>query len=150
MEAQKAEHLRDHRRLVSDEERGRPRLGECVELLVGEELRDRRRDLAVGAEDDVGEPLRAPRLGHVLELLDLPAGELARHAQVPDGGRVREDAEAGAARQLGRVLDLEAEAQVGLVAPEPERRLLPAHAREGRLELDSEELAPDAHDDALG
>ena len=150
VQAQQAEHLGSERRRVRHEERRRPRLPKRRELLLGEELRDRRSDFAVLAEDDVGETLGAPRLGHVLELLDLGAAELARNAQVPDGLRVREHAELRAAGDLRRILDLQSETKVGLVRAEPELRLLPRHPGERRLELDTDRLAPDAGDDPLG
>src|SRR5581483_5761812 len=114
-------------------ERRRARLAaEARELRLAEELRDRRGDLTVGAMDEVRESLRAPLLGHLLELRDLGTAELARHLQEADRGRVREDAELRAARELGRVLDLEAEPQVGLVGAVPAVGLLPRQAREGR------------------
>src|SRR5204862_6422 len=75
------------------EQRRRPRLAQRVERLLRQELRDRRADLAVGAEDDVREPLRAPALRKLLEPLHLAARELAGHLQVPHGLRVREYAE---------------------------------------------------------
>ena len=80
-----------------------------------EELRDRRAHLAVLAEHEVREPLRAPLLRDLLELRELAARELLRDAQEAHRRGVGEDAELGAARDLGRVLDLEPEAQVGLV-----------------------------------
>ena len=114
-----------------------------------EELRDRRADLAVGAEDDVREALRAPRLRLVLERLHLGPRELLRHGDVAHGLRVGEDAELGAARRLGRLLDLHPEAQVGPVDAEAQHRLVVAHPLERRLELHADALAPDAHDDPL-
>ena len=61
----------------------------------------------------------------------------------------REDAELRAARDLGRVLELEPEARVRLVRAEPAIGLLEGHARERRLDLDPEALAPDAGVHAL-
>ena len=69
VQAKQAEHLARELRRVGDEEGRRPRLAERRQLGLREELRDRRGDFAVLAEDDVGEAFRAPRLGHVLELL---------------------------------------------------------------------------------
>ena len=66
-----------------------------------------------------------------------------RHAEEAHGLGAREDAELRAARRLGRVLDLEPEAQVGLVRAEAPVGLCVGHARERRLELDAEALAPD-------
>ena len=86
-------------RLVGDEQQRVARPTPAPRAGLGEELRDRRRDLAVRAEDDVGEPLRAPRL----RLRPRAPASSAREnsfgtRDVADGRRVREDAELGAAR----------------------------------------------------
>ena len=70
-------------------------------------------------------------------------------ADEADGGGVREHAELGAARRLGRVLDLEAEAEVRLVAPVPRLRLRMGHAREGRRHVGADAFAPDRGAHAL-
>src|SRR4051812_36003202 len=57
--------------------------------------------------------------------------------------RLREDAELRAARQFGRLVNLEPEAQVGLVGAVAQLRLVPGHALVRRLELDVEAFAPD-------
>ena len=72
-----------------------------------EELRDLR---------EVREALRPPLLRERLEPSVLGARERLRDDEVANAGRVREDAELGAARHLGRVLDLHPEPEVGLVA----------------------------------
>ena len=114
------------------------------QLLLGEELRDRRAHLALLVVDEVGEPLRPPLLRELLELRQVAAAELLRHAQEPHGLGALEDAELGAARHLGRVLELEPEARVRLVGAEAAVGLLERHPRERRLDLDPEALAPDA------
>ena len=100
------------------------------ELVFGQELGDRRANLALLVEHEVGEPLRPPLLGERLEPVELGARELLRDADEPHGGRIGEDAELGVARELGRILDLELEAQIGLVRAVAVVRLLPGHATE--------------------
>jgi hypothetical protein len=136
-------------RLVGRKERRRAGLAHALELALGEELRDRRAHLAVGAEDDVGEALRAPRADHRLELVELTARELPRHRQEPNGRGLGEHAELGPACDLRRILDLEAEAQVGPVDPETEHRLVVGDPLERRRELDADALPPDALHDPL-
>ena len=126
-----------------------PGYAPLFEQLRREELRDRRADLAVLAEDEIRETLRSPRLRLVLERLHLGARELPRHGEVAHAWRIREDAELGAARRVGRLLDLHPEAQVGPVDAEAEHRLVVRHAVERRGELDADALAPDAHGDSL-
>ena len=120
-----------------------------LEQLGREKLRDRRRDVAVGAEDDIRETLRAPRLRLVLERLHLGARELLRHRDVAHRLGICEHAELRIARVGRDVLDLDPEAKVGPVDAEPEHRLVVRHPLERRLELDADALAPDARDDAL-
>ena len=127
-----------------EEHRRRGIAAEDGQLFLGEKLRDRRAHLALLVEHEVGEPLRAPLLGELLELRQVAAAELLRHAQEPHGLGALEDAELGAARHLGRVLELEPEASVRLVGAETAVGLLERHARERRRDLDSEALAPDA------
>ena len=114
-----------------------------VELLLGEELRDRRAHLALLVVDEVREPLRPPLLRDLLEPSEIAARELLRHAQEAHRLRAREDAELGAARDLGRVLELEPEARVRLVGAEAAVGLREGHAGERRLDLDPEALPPD-------
>ncbi len=145
VEAERAEHARDHRRLVGPEQHRRRRLRpERVQLGLREELCDRRANLALLVVDEIREALRAPLLGDPFEPLEVGARELLGNAQETDRRRVREDAELGAARQLRRVLDLEPEAQVGLVRSIARLRLVPGHPWERRLDLDAEAVAPDA------
>ena len=80
------------------------------------------RNFAIGERTSPSEPYTryaspfAPHsFANVLELGELAAGQLTRHDQVADDGRTGEDAELGSAGHLGRVLDLEPEAEVGLV-----------------------------------
>ena len=124
-----------------------PRLAPALEQLGREELRDRRRKLAVGAEDDVREALRAPRLRLVLERLHLGARELRRHRDVAHARRIREDAELAFASVCRDVLDLHAEAEVRPVDTEAQHRLVVGHARERCFELDADALPPDPLDD---
>src|SRR5262249_37696878 len=91
----------------------------------------------------------APAAHELLELRELAARQLAVDAEVAHRRRVGEDAELRVAREGGRVLDLETEAQVGLVGAVPPVGVLPLHARERRLELDPAALLPDAGDDPL-
>ena len=95
------------------------------ELVLGQELGDRRADLAFLVEHEIGQPLRPPLLGERLEPVELGPRELLRDADEAHGGRIGEDAELGVARELGRVLDLELEAQIGLVRAVAVVRLLP-------------------------
>ncbi len=132
MRAQRAEHAFDHRLAVGHEEDGRVRRGaKCLELGLGEELRDRRTHLAGLVDDEVGEPLRTPLLRELLEASELRARERTRHDEIADHGRTREHAELRSARHLRRVLDLETEAHVGLVGPIAEHRLGIREPREG-------------------
>ena len=85
-----------------------------------------------------------------------PRASRGRRARAPRSTRRYRTAAASAntpnsraARDLGRVLDLEPEAKVRLVRAVAEVRLLPGHARERRLELDAAALAPDPRDDPL-
>ena len=72
VESQRSEDPRDHRRLVGGEEHGRRRLrAKTVELLLREELRDRRADLALLVVDEIGEALRPPLLGDPFEPLEV-------------------------------------------------------------------------------
>ena len=140
----RTEHARDLIRLVGPEEHGRARLGaERHELLLGQELRDRRARLTVLSVDDVRQPLRAPLLRELLEPLEIGARVLLRDGQVANRGGAREDLELRAPRELGRVLDLEPEAQVGLVGAVPEHRVGVGQPLERDLELDADRLAPD-------
>ena len=91
----------------------------------------------------VGEPLRAALLRGLLERRQLGAGEHLRHAQEANGVGGGEDAELGAAGQLGRVLELEPESCVGLVGAEPAVGLLVGHPRPGSRNLEPDAVAPD-------
>ncbi len=119
------------------------------QLLFGQELRDRRARLSVLAVDDVREPLRSPLLRERLELVELGARELLGHAQEANGRRAGEDLELRAARERGRVLDLETEPQVRLVRPEAGHRLGIGQALERSLQVDAERLSPDLDDHPL-
>src|SRR5207302_341839 len=131
--------------LVGTEGHRRPGVGtEGAELRLGEELRDRRSGLPVLAVDDVRESLRPPLLRVLLELGQLGARVLLGHGQVADRGRIGKDPELRAARDLGRVLDLETETEVGLVGAVAQHRLRVGEPLERRLELYTERLAPDA------
>ena len=87
VEAERAEHARGDGRLVGGEEHGRAGLGaEARELLLGEELGDRRAHLPVLVEDEVREPLRPPLLRERLQPLQLRARERLRDADEPHAG----------------------------------------------------------------
>ena len=145
--AELAEHARDGCRLAGAEEHGRAGLAaEELELRLGEELDDRRMWFSVLPVDDVSQPACSPLLGELLQFRQIAARVGSRRAQEANARRLREDAELGAASDLGRVLDLEPEAQIGLVASVATHGLAPVHALEGQLELDSEALAPDCLD----
>jgi hypothetical protein len=76
LRAQSAEHALDHRHGVCREQDGRARRrGERLELLLREELRDRRADLSRLVHDEVGEALRPPLLRDLLEPPELRARE---------------------------------------------------------------------------
>ncbi len=92
--------------------------------LLGEELRDLRQ---------VGQPLCSPLLRELFEPRLLGAGERPRHDDVADARRVLEDAELGAPRHLGRLLDLQPEAEVGLVGAVAKHRVAVREARERTL-----------------
>ncbi len=129
MDAEAAEHARDSRLVAGCEERGRARLApECLELRLGEELRDRRPHL-VAVVDQVRETLGSPLLRDLLEPLQLRPRERARRDEEAHGLGSCEDAELGAARHLGRILDLEAVAQIWLVGAVPSERLRVRQAR---------------------
>ncbi len=134
----------------AEEERLSRRDPERLELVLREELGDRRADLSgLLVADEVREPLRPALLRDVLESSQLGARVRARDAQEPDGFGVCEDAELGPARELGRVLELESEACIRLVRSEPPVGLLVRHLRERRLDLDPEALAPDGREGPL-
>ena len=101
LEAERAEHPRGHRpRVGGEEQRLVGRRGERLELRLGEELRDRRADLALLVADHVGEALGAELLRALLERGELGAREHPRDAEEPHRLGAGEDAELGAARRL--------------------------------------------------
>src|SRR6185369_5776157 len=71
-----------------------------------------------------------PLLREVLELLQLAPRERLRRDEVAHSVGVREHPELGVARERGRVLDLQTEAEVGLVGAVPQHRLGIGHAWE--------------------
>ena len=145
MEPERPENTRGRRPRVGREEHRRGGIAaKHRELFLGEKLRDRRTHLALLVEHEVGEPLRAPLLGELLELRQITAAELLRHAQEAHSLGAGEDTELGAARHLGGVLELEPEARIRLVRAETSIRLVERHPRERRRDLDSQALAPDA------
>src|SRR5688572_15442772 len=145
MEAQMAEHPRRHRPLVGgEEERLAGAYLERLELLVGQELRDRRTDLAgVRIPHEVGEALRAALLRDLLEGGELGAGILAWNADEANRLRAREHAELRSSRCLRRVLDLETEPRVRLLGAKTAVGFGERHTRKRRVDLDAEALAPD-------
>ena len=85
------------------------------------------RNLAIGSatspsspDDDVGKPLGAPRLRLLLERLERPCARAPSARRGSARPERREDTELGAPRGVGCLLDLHAEAQVGLVDAEAE------------------------------
>jgi len=145
METERPQDASDHLRLVrTEQDRRRGPGAEVVELLLREELRDRRAHLALLVVHEVREPLRPPFLGERLQPLEVGARELLRHSQEANSRRVREDAELRAARHGGRVLDLEPEAQVRLVGAVASLCFVPCHPLEAGLDLDADRVAPDA------
>src|SRR6188472_1106840 len=143
------EHARDRRRVAGAEQHGRaPLRAEGVELRLRQELRDRRADLAA-LVDEVREALRAPLLRDLLESLQLGPREDAGNRQEADRLGAAEDAELGAARHLGRILDLETEAQIRLVRAVAQKRIRERQPRErpcGGVAPDGRERI---HDDLL-
>ena len=114
------------------------------ERLRAQELRDRRVDLAVGPHADVDQALGAEAPGNLGQLVDLAAGRLAlaghddcldpaarSQGLVEDPESTRRPARVGQGR--GQVDQLHAEAQVGLVGPEPLDDLGVGEARERHL-----------------
>src|SRR5262245_11273347 len=139
----------DLRPVGAEQDRGAGVAAKRRELLLGQELRDRRSWLTVLAVHDVREALRAPLLGEVLQLLEMGARVLLRHAKEAHCGCVGEDLERRAARHLRRVLDLEPEAEIRLVRAVLEHRVRVGHPRERCRELHSDRLAPDRRKGAL-
>ena len=95
VQAQRAEHARDDRRLVGGEEHGRARDPPGSASSSASE-----RNFAIGertspslVDDEVGEPFRAPLLRDLLEPCELAARERLRRDEEAHGRRVREDAE---------------------------------------------------------
>ena len=129
------EHARDSQRLVGAEENCGGRLlgPDRLDQLGGEELRDRRAHLALLVEHEVREPFAAPLLRQLLQRGELGARELLRHGQTLDARRLREHLEVGVAGLRSEVVQLEAEAQVGLVGAEARHRLVPGQPPEGAL-----------------
>src|SRR5205823_3762624 len=126
-------------------EHGRRRVrAKSVELLLREELRDWRADLALLVVDEIGEALRPPLLGDPFEPLEAGTCELLRDAEKTHSRRAREDAELGPARQLSRVLDLQAEAKIRFVGAVAGLGFIPGQPLERGLDLDAETVAPDA------
>ena len=107
MNAQAAEHATDRMLVGGSEEHGRAGLGtERSELLLREELRDRRANLAV-VVDEVCEPLCSPLLRDLFETGELGPREHSRHDEIADDRSVRKDTELRGPRRLGRIFDLE-------------------------------------------
>ena len=131
VQAQEAEHPRHHRLVAGGEEHRRPGLvAECLQLALGEELRDRRADLPALVAHEVGEPLRAPLPRELFEARELSAGECLRRNDVPNGGGAPEHAELRIARDVVGVLDLHPEAEVRLVRAVLRDRLVISETRE--------------------
>src|SRR4051812_16377086 len=150
VEPQRTKHARDHDRLVGGEENAVARIAaEVRELLLGEELGDRRTHLALLVPHEVREPLGTPLLRHLLEALELAAGESLRHADEAHGRRAREDAELRIAGDLGRLLELEPEPKVRLVRAEARVGFRPGEPWERRLELHVEAVSPGGLDHLL-
>ena len=124
-------------------------------LLGREEFGERGRDLAA-VHLRPGEPLGTIGLGKLGKRVDLLAGECAAalHVDGADaaacGKRACEDLELGVLHNVGEILQLKAEAQVGLIRTEALHRLLPLHAEEGRLKIDAVELLPQTLEEAFG
>ena len=130
VDAHATEDARDRRLVPGGEQHRRAGLApERVELALREELRDRRPHL-VAVVDEVRQPLRPPLLRDLLEPLQLRPRERARRDEEAHRLRPAEYAELRAARHLGRVLDLEAEAKVGLVGAVAGERVRVGEARE--------------------
>jgi hypothetical protein len=104
-----------------------------LDHLGREELGDRRAHLTFLVEHEVREPLPAPLLRQLLERGELGARELLRHGQVLHARSLREHLELRVARLLGEVVQLEPEAQVGLVGAVARHRLVPGQAPERPL-----------------
>src|SRR4051794_29063868 len=125
MHPETAEHPSDEVGLAGAEENcGAGLGGERSELLLREELGDRRAPLAVLVDDDVCETLCSPPLGDFLEPCELRAGEWLRRDEVADRRSTPEDTELRAARHLGGVLDLHAVPEVRFVSTEAQHHLV--------------------------
>ena len=84
----------------------------------GQEFGDRRAHLSGLVVHEVRHALCSPLLGDFLERRELAPREGLRHAEEPDGVGPGEDPELRSPGHRGRVFQLEAEAQVGLVRAE--------------------------------
>ena len=147
--------------VVGDEEERRPRdrahlLRDRLAQLRSEGLRERRLPAPVLLDLGPAEALRPAVLAlldEVGELVEAAAAEalevLGRDADALDVGRLGEDREAAALDRRRDVLELQAEANVGLVVAVAGHRLGPGHPHEGARELDPEQLTPLPRDQLL-
>ena len=151
VEAKGGEDLRRRSPVAGREEQRLPGSDrEPLELHVGEELRDRRANLARRlVPDEVRQPSSAVHLRELLERPELGARERPRDAKEADGLRAGEDAELRLPRELSRILELERETGIGLVRAKSAIRLGERHALPRRLDLDAEALAPDPREHLL-
>ena len=124
-------------------------------LLVSQELLVGRRDLAV-QHSGPGQALGLVGLDELAQLVDLLPGEVlgvAVHVNETDGAagldRLGKDAEAAVLHQVGDVLQLKAEAHVGLIGTEAVHGLPPGHPQEGGLHVHVQHLFEDALQEAL-
>ena len=110
-------------------------------LGVGQVLRDRAAELAVVADQHVGQAAVPALLGELLPAVERAARlrRAARHDDRADVGRL-EHAERGVLEVLGAVDEFEAEAQVGLVGAEAVHRVGVGHPRDRRLDLVADQL----------
>jgi hypothetical protein len=117
---------------------------------IGDVLPHRPRDLAVGADQRVGQPAGAAGLGPVLPAVELAAG-LGRAAWHHHRAHVRrlEHPERGAREVGGQVGQLKVEAQVRLVRSEPGHRVGVGHPRQRGRDLVADDLPPQRPDDGL-
>ena len=153
--AERAERVEHDFVLVGDNEHDVARLDaeSCLNsrvLVVGQEFRVGRRHLAAVILEP-SESLCLIGLDEIGERIDFLARELVDRALDVDsahraagGDCSGEHLELGMCKQVGKVAELEAEAQVGLVRAEALHSLAPGHAYERRGQVDTLELVEQA------
>ena len=146
LEPQRAEHLRGDGRGVGDDQQqiagpGVQRAADRVGLTRGQELRDRRAPCRLGGiavlHERPDEPLGAVLLGHLGQLIEILARQLARAGVDPAHDpaarqRAGEDLELAVGDRRTEIAQLQPEAGVGTIGAEPADGLGVGHPRPRR------------------